>query len=73
MLQFYQITDANLLLVVLLEDPPTHTNEHPFCADDPDCPCRSDSNLVREFIDKPIDNGLLTGSEAIRLYFGRNV
>lgn len=41
-----------------------------FCGDDPNCPCRDDSNLVREYIIKPLDAGLLTNAEAIRLYFG---
>lgn len=70
----YQIGPENIVFVVILEDPPSHTREHPFCAGgDPNCPCREDRNLVREFIDKPMDNGLLTGSEAVRLYFGRQV
>lgn len=34
------------------------------------CPCHEDSNLVREYVTKPLDNGLLTNAEALRLYFG---
>jgi hypothetical protein len=69
----YTIGPENLIFVVLQEDAPTHDNEHPFCGDDPDCPCRSDSDLVREYVTKPLDNGLLTNAEAMRLYWGKQL
>ena len=68
-LPIFQISEQNLLLVVLLEDAPLHTNEHPFCLD-PECPCKEDETLNRMFLTKPLDNGLLTNSEALRIYFG---
>lgn len=68
----YQVGPENIVYVVVV-DSIVHDIEHPFCGDDPNCPCREDRDLVREFIDKPLDNGLLTNGEALRLYFGRNV
>jgi len=71
-LPIFQINEQNLVYIVLDEDPILHTDEHPLCAD-LTCPCHDDRDLVRQYINKPLDNGLLTGSEAIRLYFGRMV
>lgn len=65
----YTIGQENLVFIVLDEDPITHTNEHPFC-DDPECDCHEDSTLVRMFITVPLNQGLMSNSEAIRLYFG---
>ena len=66
----YQITEANLIFVVKTLDDLIHTNEQPLCQD-PSCPCHEDANLVREYITKPLDNGLLTNPKALRLFWGR--
>lgn len=66
----YQISEANLLFVVLYEDEMQHTDATPFCSDLEGCSCHEDSNLVREYITVPLYQGLLTNAEAMRLYFG---
>lgn len=70
----YTIGQDNLIFVVWIcegDDLP-HADERPFCLD-PECPCKEDSNLVREYITVPLDKGLLTNAEAIRLYFGKQL
>jgi hypothetical protein len=49
-----------------------HTDDHPFCSDC-SCPCHDiQDGRYYELICKPYLAGLLTGSEANRLYFGDN-
>jgi hypothetical protein len=46
-----------------------HTPEHPFCSD-LGCPCHCDES-VAEYIDPRLDEGTLSGAQALRLYFGQ--
>lgn len=67
MLPIYTI-DASQIAYVVLVDEITHDATRPFCSD-PNCECHEDSDLVREHITKPLDNGLITNSEALRVYW----
>jgi hypothetical protein len=65
----YQISERNLVYIVWVDEI-IHTDETPFCSDVNGCPCHDDSNLVREYITRPLDLGMITNAEALRLYFG---
>lgn len=60
------------MFVVLMEDEIAHDDAHPLCSD-PTYLCHDDANLVREFITQPLDNGLMTNSEALRLFWGKQL
>ena len=54
-----------------------HTDEHPFCWDI-HCPCHWDRSYEgciyrRDYIDSPLDEGLITRQEADRLYFDKQI
>ena len=68
----YTIGTENLVFIVAMLDELVHTNETPLCSD-PTCPCHDDSNVVREYVTKPLDNGLLTNAEAMRLFWGKQL
>jgi hypothetical protein len=68
----YTIGQENLVFIVTMLDDLVHTDEHPLCSD-PTCPCHDDSNVVREYVTKPLDNGLLTNCEAMRLFWGKQI
>lgn len=59
------------VLIVWLEDPIIHDEQHPFCSDD-SCPCHEDSDLMDEYIIKRLDSGLISNAEAVRLYWDGN-
>lgn len=60
------------VFIVRMEDELIHTDEHPFCSDDP-CPCHDDADLVREYITQPLDNSTMTNTEAFRLYWNQTL
>ncbi len=68
----YEITRENLVHLVWMEDEIVHDATRPFC-NQPDCPCHEDADLVREYITRPLDAGLITNAEAIRLYWAGNI
>lgn len=68
----FEITRENLVHLVWMEDEIVHDATRPFC-NQPDCPCHEDADLVREYITRPLDNGLITDAEAIRIYWAGNV
>lgn len=68
----YTIDSTNLVHLVWMEDEIVHDATRPFC-NQPDCPCHEDADLVREYITRPLDNGLITDAEAIRIYWAGNV
>lgn len=43
-----------------------------FC-DDPECPCHESDGLLRELILEPLNEGLLTNAEALRIFWFRQV
>jgi hypothetical protein len=56
-------------LVILMEDPIIHTNDHPFCGSDPSCPCHRDSTLLAE-VTVLVAQGQLTQEEATQVITG---
>lgn len=62
-------------IIVPVEDPIIHTDEHPWCSD-PTCPCHnvvgpnSNEEAYLQHIAYPLRDGLLTADEANRIYFG---
>lgn len=59
----------NFLFVIPPEGDVLHTQEHPFCAVDPACPCHEDQELISE-VNKAVINGLFTPDEATRFVRG---
>lgn len=57
---------------VPMEDTNVHTVDHPFC-DDLFCPCHADINLILEYLQRPVQEGLLVGLEVERLYMGEQL
>ena len=56
-------------IIVLVEDEPLHTLDHPFCAIDPRCGCHEDPLLIDE-VAQAVNAGLLTPDEATRFVAG---
>lgn len=44
-----------------------HGEDHPFC-NDPDCPCHN-QDAYEEHLEPYLDNGTMTGREALRMYW----
>ena len=59
-------------LLVLMEDPIIHTDDHPFCSIDPTCPCHEDQELISE-VAVAVEQGLLTPEEATQLIAGKTL
>jgi len=70
--QEQQTGEYYAVVVIRMEDEPIHTNEHAFCSD-LRCPCHEDWTLINEHITEPLLAGLLTDSEAIRMYQDRQL
>ena len=67
--------EVRYIPVVPCEDGLLHTESSPFCADER-CPCHdtaTNGELFAEYIEQPVMDGLLTASEALRLYWGEQV
>ena len=60
----------NFVLVVP-EEHPLHTDEHPFCGD-PTCLCYEDQDILTE-LDQAIRDGLITPDDATRIMAGRTI
>jgi hypothetical protein len=60
-------TEVGTIVIEQAEPSFVHSDEHPFC-DDPDCPCHNQA-AVDEYITPGLDNGTLTGAEALRMYW----
>lgn len=60
---------AELVAPLPVFDEPLHTDEHPFCSDEP-CPCHTNDDLFQEYIEMPYQDGLITAYEAVRLFYG---
>ena len=59
-------------LLVLMEDPIIHTDDHPFYSSDPTCPCHEDQVLLAEVSDA-VKQGLITPEEATLLIQGKTL
>ena len=57
-------------IVILMEDPILHTDTHPFCGDDPTCPCHRDVALLAE-VAEAVAQGRLTQQEAAQVIAGQ--
>jgi hypothetical protein len=60
------------LIVILIEDDPIHTEEHPFCSTDPTCPCHEDPARIAAVADA-VARGELTPEEATQFVSGKLV
>ena len=59
-------------LLVLMEDPIIHTDDHPFCGTDPTCPCHRDPALLAA-VDEAVEQGLITQEEATLMIEGKTL
>ncbi len=67
--------DVRWCPVIPVEDELIHTGDHPFCSDE-SCPCHdtaTNDELFAEYIEWPVMAGLLTASEALRLYWDEQI
>ena len=58
-------------IVILMEDPIIHTDDHPFCGD-PTCLCAEDPALLAELTHQ-VEEGLLTSAEATNIVKGKTL
>ncbi len=58
-------------IMIPMEDPIIHTDDHPFCGD-PTCPCTEDSELLAELAHQ-VEEGLLTPAEATNIVKGKTL
>lgn len=61
--------------IIPCEDEIIHTEIRPFCSDER-CPCHNpetNDELFTEYIERPMMEGLLTPSEAQRLYWNEQI
>ncbi len=59
-------------LIVLMEDPIIHTDDHPFCGIDPTCGCHEDPELIAE-VNEAVEQGLITPEEATLMIQGKTL
>lgn len=59
-------------LLVLMEDPILHTDDHPFCSSDPTCGCHEDLELIAE-VNAAVAQGLITPEEATLIIQGKTL
>ena len=59
-------------LIVLMEDPIIHTDDHPFCSIDPTCSCHEDPVLISE-VYAAVEQGLITPEEATLIIQGKTL
>ncbi len=59
-------------LLVLMEDPIIHTDDHPFCGTDPTCDCHEDPELIAE-VYEAVEQGLVTPEEATLIIQGKTL
>ena len=59
-------------LIVLMEDPIIHTDDHPFCGIDPTCGCHEDPALISE-VHEAVKQGLITPEEATLIIQGKTL
>lgn len=66
-----------MVAVILIRGPVTHTDEHPFCGDG-DCPCHGGQTWEQidyqaEYLEQPFNDGLLTVPEYHRLFWNQQL
>ena len=59
-------------ILIPREDVLLHTDEHPFCVVDPDCPCHEDPDLIAP-IAQAVHDGLMTPNEATQYIMGKTL
>jgi hypothetical protein len=59
-------------LVVLMEDPVMHTEDHPCCFCDPGCPCHGDVETIA-LVNSWFEQGQLTQAEATLFLWGKTL
>ncbi|GAC1357885.1 MAG: hypothetical protein PVS3B3_36200 [Ktedonobacteraceae bacterium] len=57
---------------VIPTDAKEHTDEHPFCVANPNCPCHEDLELIAP-VHKAVNDGLMTPDEATDYVMGRTL
>lgn len=63
---------ADNFIPVTPTDVKEHTDEHPFCLTNPECPCHEDATLIAP-IAQAIHEGLLTPDEATDYVISRTL
>ena len=58
-------------IMIPMEDPIIHTDDHPFCGD-PTCLCAEDPELIAE-VYQAVEQGLMTQEEATLLIQGKTL
>ncbi len=58
-------------IMIPMEDPIIHTDDHPFCGDST-CPCAEDPELIAE-VYQAVEQGLMTQEEATLLIQGKTL
>ena len=58
-------------IVIRMEDPIIHTDNHPFC-DDPTCPDKEDPELLAQ-VAQLVQDGLFTPDEATNYLLGKTL
>jgi hypothetical protein len=64
--------DQSTRPIVIMEDEPIHTPDHPFCGSDPTCPCHEDPLLLAE-VAQAVQSGLMTPQEATLFVAGKTI
>jgi hypothetical protein len=70
-MQVQRVYGENLIPIVVMEDEPLHTPDHPFCYSAL-CPCHDDEFLISE-VAVFIAQGLCTPQEATDFVLGRGM
>ena len=60
------------IVIFIDEDDLIHTEEHPFCSTDPDCPCHEDQERIATVADAVL-RGELTPDEATDFVSGKMI
>lgn len=63
---------GNNFIPVIPVDSKDHTDKHPFCLTNPDCPCHEDLDNIAP-IAQAVNDGLLTPNEATNYVMGRTL
>lgn len=58
-------------IVIPMEDPIIHTDDHPFCGD-PTCGCCEDQEVLSE-VAEAVEQGLITQEEATLMIQGKTL
>lgn len=62
--------DSTQIPIIILVDYHEHTEDHPFCAICPSCPCHEDPDLIAPIV-QAVTDGLMTPDEATDFVMGK--